>query len=144
MFDPQEEALIRSFIDPWKRQRILRRLANPKTRRKQIDKFNHFYDLDERYAHLIPPREQTPEGIYRLLRERGAPATCHVMGNGDLDGLDLPLDEAINRVLDYPFGQFISRIPGKLAFFQDEDLGRRYILERQCNTCGQDRPHGNT
>lgn len=130
MLDPHEEGLIRSFIHRSRREQFLRRVANPKTRQQQLDKLNHFYDLDTRYAHLIPPRDQTPDGICRLLRERGAPAICHVMGNGNLDGCDLALEDAIKGVLEYPFGQFISCNPGKLAFFQDEDQGRRYILER--------------
>lgn len=130
MLDEHEEGLIRSFIDRSRREQFLRRVANPKTRQQQLDKLNHFYDLDDRYAHLIPPRYQTPEDIYRLLKARGAPDQCHVMGNGDLDGRDLPLRQAVQEVLDYPFGQFISCLPGKLGFFQDEDQGRRYILER--------------
>lgn len=134
MLGPHEEGLIRSFIHRSKREQFLRRVANPKTRHQQLDKLNHFYDLDPRYAHLIPPREQTPERIYRLLRERGAPDICHVMGNGELDGHDLPLREAVEGVLAYPFGHFISCVPGKLGFFQDEDQSQRYILERSDNS----------
>ena len=74
--------------------------------------------------------DQTPEMIYRLLRENGAPCLCHVMGNGELDGRDLPWQEAVDGVLAYPFGRFISCIPGKLGFFQDEDQSERYILKR--------------
>ncbi len=125
-----EEGLIRSFITPERRQRFLQRVANLKTRGKQLEELNHFHHLDSRYAHLIPPQYQTPARVYALLRERGAPDTCHVMGDSDFDGQDLPLREAIERVLDHQFGHFISCIPGKLGFFQDEDAGQRYILER--------------
>lgn len=130
VLNAHEEGIIRSFIGRSKREQFLRRLANPKTRNKQLDKFNHFYDLDPRYAHLIPPRDQTPAMIFRLLKAKGAPDSCHIMGNSDLDGREMPLPEAVQQVLNESFAHFISCQPGKLGFFQDEDAGRRYILER--------------
>lgn len=130
VLNAHEEGIIRSFIGRSKREQFLRRLANPTTRNKQLDKFNHFYDLDPRYAHLIRPRDQTPDMIFRLLKAKGSPATCHIMGNSDLDGREMHLHEAVEQVLDEPSAHFISCRPGKLGFFQDEDVGRRYILER--------------
>jgi len=130
VLNAHEEGIIRSFIDRSKREQFLRRLGNPKTRSKQLDKFNHFYDLDPRYAHLILPRHQTLHVIVRLLKAKGAPDSCYIMGDSDLDGREMPLHEAVQQVLDEPFAHFISCLPGKLGFFQDEDVGRRYILER--------------
>ena len=95
-----------------------------------LGQLDHFHDLDPRFAHRIPPRDQFVDKIYRILKEKGAPATCHVMGMSDLDGQDVDLREALEDIVDSPWGNFISCIPGKLGYFGGEEPGERYTLER--------------
>ncbi len=125
-----EEGLIRSFIAPYKRERFLKLMANPKARRKLVGTFAHLQDLDPRFAHRIPPGHQTVDKVYLLLKQKGAPDTCYVMGDSELDGREVSLREALEGIFDVSFGNFLSCIPGKLGYFGGEEPNERYILER--------------
>lgn len=127
---PDEEALIRAFFVREQQARFLTRMANPKTRIKMINEFAHFYDLDPRFANRIQTHLQTVDRIERLLKAKGAPELCHVMGESRLDGRDIPLREALQSVVDVSWGIFLSCIPGRLGYFGGEDPNERYILER--------------
>lgn len=126
----QEEALVRAFFVPEQRTRFLARLRAPKSRQKMLQELAHFHDLDARFAHRIPSRSQMVEGIYRLLREKGAPKRCYVLGGGTWDGQEVDLREALEEFVGVSFGTFLSCIPGKLAYFGGEEPNERYILER--------------
>ncbi len=125
-----EEGLVRAFIAPGRREQFLRRLGNPKTRGKMLRKFAHFQDLDPRFARRIPRSEQTVDAIYTLLKRKGAPDRCYVVGDSELDGSEVDLREALEEIVDVSFGNFISCIPGRLGFFAGEYSDDRYILER--------------
>ncbi len=125
-----EEPIVRAFIAPHRREQFLRRLGNPKTRRKILEQLAHFQDLDPRFAHRIPPGDRTSDMVHRLLRQKGAPNSCYVMGNSEFDGHEVDLREALEQVCEVSFGDFISCIPGKLGFFAGEYAEDRYVLER--------------
>jgi hypothetical protein len=77
------------------------------------------------------PHNKTPARIESLLRDRGAPDTCHVISEaGSLDGKDMKLSEAIQAVIGLGYGTLLSCIPGQLGYYEGEDPGVRYILER--------------
>ena len=94
--------------------------------------FFHMRDLDPRFAERIPPRDQNADAIYTMLRDRGAPETCYVMsGSSDLDGKTADLRETLIHVVDGGRdGTFVSCITGRLAYFDGEESGERYILAR--------------
>jgi hypothetical protein len=70
-----------------------------------------------------------PSSLQKLLVEKGAGAKCWVISeNSELDGKEIDLQTALKETIGYQMGTFISCIPGKLAYFEDED--GRYILER--------------
>jgi hypothetical protein len=124
-----EEATLRAFIRPERRRRYVERLVH--ARQRLLQQFHHLHDLDPRYAERIEPRQQTPERILELLRERGAPARCHVFSaSSELDGQDVELERAIREIVWWHDGTFISCIPGKLAYFEGEEENERYILQR--------------
>jgi len=136
-----EEALIRAFIIPAKRQRYLDKLGSQKTRGKFISShLHHMADLDERYAEELDPHMPLVEwenrhtaritSIYEQLRGRGAPSRCYVISTSDLDGQEGELRETLERVVGSHEGTFISCIPGRLAYFEGEDENERYILMR--------------
>ena len=136
-----EEALIRAFITPNKRQRYLDKLGSPKTRQKFMsENLHHMGDLDELYAEKLDPymplvefekrHEAHVSRIHESLRHRGAPSRCYVIFTGDLDGNEADLRETLETVVGSFDGTFISCVPGRLAYFEGEDENDRYILQR--------------
>jgi hypothetical protein len=47
-----------------------------------------------------------------------------------LDARTLPLKEALGLILGMSPGTLVSCIPGRLAYFEGEEKGARFILER--------------
>lgn len=128
-----EELVVRAFIVPDKRMRYVSRLALPNARGKFMnDHFFHMRDLDARFSRRVASSDQNAAAIYTMLRERGAPETCYVMSAScDLDGEICDLRYALGRVVDEGCdGTFVSCIPGRLAYFDGEEPGERYILAR--------------
>ena len=126
-----EESLIKAFVVPRKRDRVLSLLVNPKRRRTFLDALYHFRDLDDRYVVPVPPRHQNPEGIAEALRSYGAPASCWVISTDDsLDAREMLLDEVLASIVGYGNGNLLSCVPGKLAFFEGEGPKDRCILHR--------------
>jgi hypothetical protein len=133
-----EEALIRTFIVPEKRTQYLSRLSSPRTRQRFM--VSHLCHMRERFAKRIDPHmplvphterhDAQVARIYSLLRERGAPERCYVISaSSDLDKQELGLKNALEEIVVWHDGTFISCIPGKLAYFEGEDHNDRYILE---------------
>lgn len=121
------------FLTPEYRARFRESLASPKRRDKVLEKLHHFRHLDLRYATAVPSNRQRSRFVASELRARGAPEMCYVVSNEpDLDGRELPLDEALAAILDegLPMGTFVSCLPGRLAYFHDEEIESRYILGR--------------
>ena len=131
LMNPHEEQFARSFIVPKKRDRYLTLLNSKRGRAKLLDGLNHCDDLDPRYATLIPPNQQFAPSIESRLRQRGAPETCYVISdNREIDGHEMSLSDALLETVGHGAGTFISCIPGKLGYFELEDMNERYILER--------------
>ena len=129
--NPHEEQFARAFIVPQKRNRYLTLLESKRGRAKLLNGFNHCHDLDPRYATLIPSNQQSDASIESLLRRKGAPETCYVMSdNRDIDGREMSLAHALTETVGFGAGTLISCLPGKLGYFELEDLSERYILER--------------
>jgi hypothetical protein len=123
--NPQEEATVRAFIVPHRRERWLEALASAKRRRRFLDRLNHCRDIDERYATPLAGGAD----VISLLRSRGAPANCYVLSDvADIDGREMPLAEAISRAELEGFGTLFSCIPGSLAYYHDERGARRLLL----------------
>jgi hypothetical protein len=124
-----EEELIRAFILPHRRERFLEMIAKPKKRAKLLTQLSHFKALDPRFTIAIPPNRQNPSSLAKILRAKGAGATCYVVSeNSRLDGKEVELESALEETVGYQMGTLISCIPGKLGYFEDED--GRCILER--------------
>ncbi len=124
-----EEELIRAFIVPAKRERYLAMVTNAKRRSRFLGELGHFKSLDPRYVRSIPSSKQHPPEIALLLSKMSAPATCKVTSeDSEIDGTEMPLLDALKKVVGYQMGAFLSCVPGKLAYFEDED--GRWILER--------------
>lgn len=125
------ESEILKFVLQPKRRRLAEQIANPKRRAKALQCLAHLHDLDPRFAKRIPPSQQTPAGIITLLQDRGAPSDCHVISEDpDIDGTSMPLSEALATIIGSGMGTLVSCLPGSLAYFEGEEAGERYILQR--------------
>ena len=124
-----EQLLVRAFILPQRQERYLEMLAKPKKRQTFKDSLAHFKHLDMRFAVLIPTYQQHANEIAKILKSKGAPATCHAFSEWDeIDERDILLEKALKTVVGAGMGTFRSCIAGRLAYFEDED--GRWILER--------------
>lgn len=124
-------ALIRAFVVQDRRERYLALLGSARGRAKLRAALAHFRDLDPRFARSLPPPDQTPARIAALLRARGAPDECVLLAEDEaLDGERRALDEALRDVIGSGMGAFVSCIPGRLAYYEGEDAGERWLLER--------------
>lgn len=126
-----EQAFVRAFIVADKQERYLTKLASSRRRRDITQRLYHNLDYDPRYVAQVPAREQTAQDILALLRKLGAPESCHaIAADIELDGKDLPLEKALERVVGVVDGAILSCVPGVLAYYESEDLKGRYILSR--------------
>jgi hypothetical protein len=129
---------IRSFVSRQKRARYLEFIADSRTRTKFTHALAHFRDIDTRYKRPIPPSQQNPKDIERVLKLKGAFGFCHaITEHSDLDDKDVPLEEALEEIVGRGMGAILSCIPGRLAFMETED--ERFILERERVTRGSQR-----
>ena len=128
--EEHERGLMLSFIPPDRRNRYLELISKPKRRKDIVESLAHFKHLDLRYVVPIPGNQSGPSGIIELLKSRGAPETCFALSeDSELDGKEISLADALASIVGRGMGTFLSCIPGKLAYFEDED--QRWILERK-------------
>jgi hypothetical protein len=132
---PIEEATIRAFVTPAKRERLLMLFGSAKRRKQVRAAFNHFVDWDVRYVQPIA----SSVDVLTALREAGAPAECHVISDDPtLDGRTLPLADAVAAAEGYSFASILCCLPGQLACFFDEmDAPRTRILLRRTPANGE-------
>ena len=123
-----EQAFVSAFVVPAKRTRYAEFLPKPKRRSEITRRFCHFFDFVPTLARQIP--RGTSSELASLLRAKGAGDTGHVIGGGDeIDGHELPLEEAIDCALSDPSGVIVSCIPGRLALYiQEFPPGDTFIL----------------
>jgi hypothetical protein len=123
-----EAALIKAFVRHNRQERYLQFVSKPKTRAKFLGELAHFGELDWRYARALATN-WSASGIVSELVSRGAPQQCWVTSeDARIDGKSMPLGNAVGAVLGSQMGTFLSCIPGRLAYFENED--GRWILER--------------
>ena len=127
-----EKLLIESFINIRQKERFLTLLSNPKNRHKLVAYFDHEVELDSRYALKIPSNQSSLEDIKRILLAKGAGNSCYVFSaDSRIDGKELKLSDALAETIGSGMGTFLSIIPGRLAYYESEDVGERYILYKK-------------
>ncbi len=126
-----EESLILSFISPNYRRRMLTLLRTSGGRRKFRAQLAHFRGLDSRFAQLVPSNQQSANEIERLLKEKGAPKACYVVSEDpQLDGREMLLSDALDRIVGSGTGSLVLCIPGHLGYYEGELPKERYLLIR--------------
>lgn len=122
-----ENATIRVFIVPARRERYVAMLGNAKRREKLRGKLDHCHDFDVRYATTV----EGSVDAYGLLVSHGAPAMCHVISSfRGIDGRSLALAEAVDAADRFGCGTLLCCLPGELAFYIGESGEQRLLLRR--------------
>jgi hypothetical protein len=102
-----------------------------KRRRDVRSLLHHSVRLDPRFSQHITGSDAFSGPIEAMLRKRGAPSTCYVLAaSSDLDGREMPLGEALDAVIGVGDGAFVSCIPGRLGFYEYEDIKSSYLLSQ--------------
>lgn len=86
-----------------------------------------------RFCRRVPSAQRHAAEISRALKDFGAPDTCYVMSsNGEVDGREMNLLDALGAIVGRGMGGVVSCVPGVLGYFESEEAGERYIchLER--------------
>lgn len=121
------------FISREWRHRFRESLDQPQRRRKMLMQLYHFRHLDSRFREPVARRHQRSSHLLPILRRRGAPAECYLLSTDEtLDGSMVTLSSALLRVVDADSfsATFISCIPGRLAYFHEEEEDNRCLLYR--------------
>lgn len=125
--EEHERALIEAFIIPARQERYLHLLARPKRRKDILAELAHFKHLDMRWT--VPVPHGRAKDIAQFLKSTGAPDLCYAISEAaELDGMEVPLLDALTEIHGAGMGTFLSCLPGRLAYFEDED--QRWILQR--------------
>lgn len=125
----QESAFINAFVLKERRERLRTLIVNPRRRKQFVQELAHFKSLDQRCIRMLAPSSQNPKDIATLLKQKGAPDICFLVSeDSSLDRKQLPLLVALEDVVGYGMGTLILCIPGRLAYFEDED--QRCVLEK--------------
>ena len=123
---------VATFVLPDCQPRWLDFLSKPKRRSSFLHRLADDRDFDSRLRVPIPPSYQTPESVAAQLQKLHAPTACHLISEQtELDGRDMDLLAALELVIGSGLGTVISCIPGKLAYYEGEMPGDRYVLHRK-------------
>jgi hypothetical protein len=124
----EEVAFIDAFVQKVRRERLRCLVVNSRRHKVFIQELAHFKWLDQHCVRTLASNAQNPQAIANILRLKGAPDMCFVISeDSKLHGKQLSLLTALEEVVGYGMGTFISCIPGKLGYFEDED--HRCLLE---------------
>jgi hypothetical protein len=127
-----EELTARAFVSEERVQRILTLLSTQAGRIKLRRLLAHCDCLDDRYVVPIPADRQDAGSIGALLRSLGAGESCHLLAEAAaMDGRTMPLDDALQTLVGRGAAAVVICIPGRLAYFEGEEPGDRYVLERK-------------
>jgi hypothetical protein len=124
-----EQALIAAFVKRGKRDRYREFVSHPRLRHKFTSQLAHFADFDPIYRLSLSSNKLFVENIARELQKRHSPNVVFAIAEDPaLDQKELPLVEALHRIVGRGMGAVLCCLPGRLAFVETED--ERFILER--------------
>ena len=126
-----ERGFLAFLAEPTKRRLETLLELGDKRRRDVRELLHHAVRLDPRFAQHLTGSAAFSGTLEATLRKRGAPVSCYVLAaNSDLDGREMPLSEALEAVIGMGDGAFVSCIPGRLGFYEYEDIKSSYLLSR--------------
>src|SRR3546814_1409651 len=69
--------------------------------------------------------------ILQRLYELGAPTMCHIIGHGDLDATEVPLEDASRPIHSMCNAVLLMCIPGRLAYYESATINGSYVYHRR-------------
>ncbi|MGG4438652.1 hypothetical protein AAXE64_29285 [Priestia megaterium] len=132
-----EELLIRKFFKRSLQDRVLFELFSRKKRKNALSRLCHNYDdtLNKEYMTKLEEDDYNSKTISDLLKKLGSETYCYVISwDEGIDGKQLSLQEALDKVVGLGMPSIISCIHGELAYFEGEhEYGStpRYILKQK-------------
>lgn len=124
-----EIEIINSFVVHNKCDRYKEFVQSKKNRNKFIQQLYHFKDFDPRKTiNLRDIGIKSQQELVKELHNRGGKEDCYIISTlKEIDGKIYSLEKSISYTMDSFEGIIISCVPGKLAYFEDED--EKLILE---------------
>jgi hypothetical protein len=123
-----ELLLIKTFIIKERQERYTNLISTERGRKKFRQYVAHFKDLNLKYCILLPFNFDSQ--IVDLLKAEGAPDLCYIISeNSQYDAKYLSLTDSIRELFNSGISYFLSCIPGKLAYYEGEDLNQKFILK---------------
>lgn len=125
----------RGFLDflaePTKRRMATLLELGGKERRDVRALLDHSVRLHPLSCKHLTGSEAEARAVTATLRKLGAPPICFVVSaNSNLDGREMPLGDALDAIVAKGDGAFVSCIPGRLGFYEYEDMKSSYLLSR--------------
>ena len=125
-----ERGFLAFLAEPTKR-RMETLLEQGEKRRRDVRSLLHnSVRLDPRFAQHLTGNEAFAGPVEVMLRQRGAPSTCYVLGPNRLDGRELPLCDALDAIIGMGNGAFVSCIPGRLGCYEYAGIKSAYLLAK--------------
>ena len=126
-----ERGFLTFLAEPTKRRLETLLELGEKRRRDVRELLDHSVNLAPRLAQQIIGSEAFTGPVEAMLRKRGAPSDCYILSaNSALDGREMRLGEALEAIIGMGSGTFVSCIPGRLGFYEYEDMKSSYLLSR--------------
>lgn len=130
--NPNEEIIVRQFFVKDKRDRWRLLLNDPRKRSAALGKLNHMSDLDPACVTWMKREKDIVDLLKKEEKEKGRVAvTVYVMTlDSELDGQTMPLDEAVEKVVQSGWGAILLCVPSAVrAYYYDEEGMRRALLK---------------
>ncbi|MDP9422722.1 MAG: hypothetical protein M3Q19_07805 [Pseudomonadota bacterium] len=121
-----------AFLEEPSRRRLQTLLELGEKRRRDVQELlHHSVRLDPRYRQHLTGSDAFSGPVEALLKKRGAPSNCYVLAaDSHLDGREMPLREALEAIIGMGNGAFVSCIPGRLGFYEYEDMKSSFLLAK--------------
>jgi hypothetical protein len=125
-----EALFVNAFVIPERRQRWLESLASTRKRERFLFRLADGRDFNHDLMRRLEVKSKEPSFIASALQRDGAQEDCYIISCvRELDGRYLDLFQALQNVVGLGLGSVISCLPGKLAFYESETAGERWILK---------------
>lgn len=122
-------ACLLPFVVGARRTRWKELLSSSQGRKKLLAKLWNGEDLDRLLMVRLKRWERSTPVLLTKLKDLGAPSECYLISaRPALDGKNLDLPSALRMVVDLAPGTIISCIPGKLAYYENDDRNGSYII----------------
>lgn len=128
--EEHEIGFTKSFVTKNKRDRFIEFVYSKKRHDEFASELDHPKVISMEFAREIVPVEQNPASIFAILRKRTKTDTCFVIStNQSINQKQMLIIDALEKTVGSAYGTILSIIPGKLAYFEDEDE-ERLIFDR--------------